>query len=140
MINWSYDEGSIRWQSEMTSCHGVALFTEKVYDVTEYLRGRCSTVIVCRRHQWTKSMYMHTGLGECSKRQRTYMYTLNNNFNESMHWNTTLHCQPNLSTYGVDCFESVSSISTVNKLFIYQYLWPVVSTSKSTRFKSIWCY
>ena len=30
----SYDEGSIRWQSEMTSCHGVALFTEKVYDVT----------------------------------------------------------------------------------------------------------
>lgn len=63
-----------------------------------------------------------------------YMHILvNNNFIESMEWNTASHCQPNLSTYIVDCFESVSSLSTVNKLFIYQYLWLVVSTPRCER-------
>lgn len=110
-MNWSYDEGSIRWQSEMTSCHGVALFTEKVYDITVFLRAwemlrsdSLSSTLVNKIHvhvyglRWVleKTAYMHI--------------LVNNNFIESMEWNTASHCQPNLSTYIVDCFESVSSL------------------------------
>lgn len=127
-MNWSYDEGSIRWQSEMTSCHGVALFTEKVYDVTVFLHGRCSAVILVNK------IHVHVYGLRWVLEKTAYMHILvNNNFIESMEWNTASHCQPNLSTYIVDCFESVSSLSTVNKLFIYQYLWLVVSTPRCER-------
>lgn len=128
-MNWSYDEGSIRWQSEMTSCHGVALFTEKVYDITVFLRAwemlRSDSLSSTSVNKIPVHVYGLRWVFE----KTAYMHILvNNNFIESMEWNTASHCQPNLSTYIVDCFESVSSLSTVNKLFIYQYLWLVVST------------
>lgn len=50
----SYDEGSIRWQSEMTSCHGVALFTEKVYDVT-IRRREVPSFHLSHRESWVLS-------------------------------------------------------------------------------------
>lgn len=75
------------------------------------VHGRCSAVILCRRHQWTKSLYMYNYGLRWVFEKTAYMHILvNNNFIESMEWNTASHCQPNLSTYIVDCFESVSSL------------------------------
>lgn len=133
-MNWSYDEGSIRWQSEMTSCHGVALFTEKVYDITVFLRAwemlRSDSLSSTSVNKIPVHVY---GLRWVFEKTAYVHILVNNNFIESMGWNTASHCQPNLSTYIVDCFESVSSLSTVNKLFIYQYLWLVVSTPRCER-------
>lgn len=111
MMNWSYDEGSIRWQSEMTSCHGVALFTEKVYDITVFLRAwemlRSDSLSSTSVNKIPVHVYGLRWVFE----KTAYMHILvNNNFIESMEWNTASHCQPNLSTYIVDCFESVSSL------------------------------
>lgn len=135
---WCKDELIVRWRehpltvrndelSWSCSLYREGLWRHRVF-AWEMLRSdSLSSTLVNKIHvhvyglRWVleKTAYMHI--------------LVNNNFIESMEWNTASHCQPNLSTYIVDCFESVSSLSTVNKLFIYQYLWLVVSTPRCER-------
>lgn len=88
-LSWScslYREGL--WHHRVLACMGDAPQWFFVVDISE--QNPCTCIV------FEKTAYMHI--------------LVNNNFIESMEWNTASHCQPNLSTYIVDCFESVSSL------------------------------